>query len=68
MLEPLAAFCGVFRLPGGGGLYAGGSFLQKAESTVTFDNCTGALVASESPVGNDVWGSQSFEFGGMSGR
>ena len=44
-------------LPQGGGLYAGGSFLQEAESTVTFENCTGASVASGSPLGDDVCGS-----------
>ena len=58
MLEPLPAFFGVCRVPRGGGLYTPyGSFLQEAESTVTFENCTsGASVASGSPLGNDVWG------------
>ena len=45
--------------PEGGGLYTDGSFSQKEESTVTFENCTAsrASVASGSPLGNDVWGS-----------
>ena len=57
MLEPLPAFFGVCRVPQGGGLYTLGSFSQEAESTVTFENCTRASVASGSPLGNDVWGS-----------
>ena len=57
MLEPLPAFFGVCRVPQGGGLYTDGSFSQEEESTVTFENCTGASVASGSPLGNDVWGS-----------
>ena len=51
MLELLPAFFGVCRVPQGGGLYARGSFSQKAESTVTFENCTRASVASGSSLG-----------------
>ena len=57
MLEPLTAFFGVCRVPQGGGLYTSGSFLQEAESTVTFENCTRASVAFGSPLGNGAWGS-----------
>ena len=46
MLEPLPAFFEVCRVPQGGGLFTRSSYSQAEESTVTFENCTGASVAS----------------------
>ena len=56
-LQPLQeqpTFFGVCWVPQGSGLNAR-RFSQEAESRVTFENCTGASVASGSSLGNDVW-------------
>ena len=50
-------------VPQGGGLYAGG-FSQAEESAVTFENCTGASVASGSPLGDERVGELKASLGG----